>query len=123
MSEIDEISERLTVLETVVRQLVTHLAVRNDDPLGWVQTRRVLAQRAVDAERRGRVDDAERRGSVDDTGRRGSVDDTGRSAYQQPSLSGPYMHAALARFFDPVEEVVEGYAEHAIGGTDRPARR
>ena len=48
MTEIDEISARLTVLETVVGQLITHMAVRADDPPEWVRTRRVLATRALD---------------------------------------------------------------------------
>ena len=48
MSERDEISARLTVLETVVKQLITHLAIRDDDPAGWVHTRKTLAIRAID---------------------------------------------------------------------------
>lgn len=47
MSEIDEISARLTVLETVVKQLITHMAVRDDDPTRWVQTRKTLAISAI----------------------------------------------------------------------------
>lgn len=50
MSESDEISARLTVLETVVKQLITHMAVRDDDPARWVQTRKTLALSAIDAE-------------------------------------------------------------------------
>lgn len=46
--EIDEISARLTVLETVVRQLLTHMAVRDDDPPRWVQTRKTLAMSMID---------------------------------------------------------------------------
>ena len=49
MTEIDEISARLTVLETVIRQLITHMAVRDDDPQRWVQTRKTLAMSAIDA--------------------------------------------------------------------------
>jgi hypothetical protein len=48
MSENDDISARLTALETVVSQLITHLAVRSDDPSGWVETRKVLALSTVD---------------------------------------------------------------------------
>ena len=48
MSEIDEISARLSAMETVVSQLITHLAVRADDPARWVSTRKVLALRALD---------------------------------------------------------------------------
>lgn len=50
MTEIDEISARLTVLETVVRQLITHMAVRDEDPPRWVQTRKTLALSALDAD-------------------------------------------------------------------------
>jgi hypothetical protein len=46
----DEIAARLTVLETVVKQLLTHLAVRDDDPALWVQTRKTLARRAIEAQ-------------------------------------------------------------------------
>jgi hypothetical protein len=49
MTEIDEISAHLTVLETVVRQLITHMAVRDENPSGWVQTRKTLAMSALDA--------------------------------------------------------------------------
>jgi hypothetical protein len=48
--EIDEISARLTVLETVVRQLITHMAVRDDDPPRWVRTRKTLASSVIDAD-------------------------------------------------------------------------
>jgi hypothetical protein len=47
MSEIDDISARLTVLETVVRQLITHMAIHADDPAQWVETRRVLVLSAL----------------------------------------------------------------------------
>ena len=47
MSEMDDLATRLAVVETVVRQLVTHLAVRADDPPGWVETRKVLAMSAM----------------------------------------------------------------------------
>ena len=47
MSDNDDISARMTALETVVSQLITHLAVRSDDPAGWVETRKVLALSAV----------------------------------------------------------------------------
>ncbi len=48
MSEMDEISARLSAIETVVGQLITHLAVRADDPARWISTRKVLALRALD---------------------------------------------------------------------------
>jgi hypothetical protein len=50
MPESGEIAVRLTVLEIVVRQLITHMAVRNDDPARWVETRKTLARRAIQAE-------------------------------------------------------------------------
>jgi hypothetical protein len=50
MSDSDDFAARLTVLETVVKQLLTHLAVRNDDPALWVQTRKTLARAAIEAE-------------------------------------------------------------------------
>jgi hypothetical protein len=49
MSEIDDLAARLIALETVTRQLVTHLAIRADDPPGWVATRKALALSATDA--------------------------------------------------------------------------
>jgi hypothetical protein len=49
MSGSDDIAARLTVLDTIVRQLITHLAVRSDDPVGWVQTRKVLAAHVIEA--------------------------------------------------------------------------
>lgn len=55
MTEMEEISARVAVLETVVRQLITHMAVRTDDPAGWVRTRRVLAVNALDGAATGRV--------------------------------------------------------------------
>jgi hypothetical protein len=48
MSGIDEISARLTVLETIMKQLITHMAVRDDDPPRWVRTRKTLALSAID---------------------------------------------------------------------------
>jgi hypothetical protein len=50
MTEIDDVSARLIVLETVVRQLITHMAVRDDDPPQWVQTRKTLAMSVIDTE-------------------------------------------------------------------------
>ena len=50
MTEIEEISARLSVLETVVSQLITHMAVRAEDPRRWVETRRVLATSALNAQ-------------------------------------------------------------------------
>lgn len=61
MTETADTSARLVALETVVRHLLTHLAVRSDDPAGWVQTRKVLALHAVHKEadaRTGEVPDS-----------------------------------------------------------------
>jgi hypothetical protein len=52
MSEIDHISARLSVLETVAQQLITHLAIRADDPPGWVETRKILALNALEQRHR-----------------------------------------------------------------------
>jgi hypothetical protein len=50
MPESEDLAARLTVLETVVKQLITHMAIRDDDPPRWVQTRRVLAMSAIETE-------------------------------------------------------------------------
>jgi hypothetical protein len=47
MTETDDLSARLAALETVLRHLVTHLALHSDDPPLWVATRRVLALHEV----------------------------------------------------------------------------
>jgi hypothetical protein len=47
MTETDDLSARLTALETVLRHLVTHLALHSDDPPRWVATRRMLALHEV----------------------------------------------------------------------------
>ncbi len=52
--DIEDISARLLALETVVGHLLTHMAVRDDDPARWLATRRTLALGAAD-----RVGDAE----------------------------------------------------------------
>jgi len=46
--DIDDISARLLAIETVVGHLLTHMAVRDDDPPAWLATRRTLALRAAD---------------------------------------------------------------------------
>lgn len=50
MTESEEIAARLTVLETVVKQLITHMAIRDDDPTRWVRTRRALAMSAIESD-------------------------------------------------------------------------
>jgi hypothetical protein len=47
--DLQEISARLLALETVVGHLVSHLAVRDDDPRRWLATRRVLALHAANS--------------------------------------------------------------------------
>ncbi len=46
--DIDDISARLLAIETVLGHLLTHMAVRDDDPPAWLATRRTLALRAAD---------------------------------------------------------------------------
>jgi hypothetical protein len=84
MTETDDLSARLTALETVLRHLVTHLALRSDDPPRWVATRRVLALHAVQA-------DPPRTG---DQGARAHLAD---------------LEQAISGFFDPVEGVIAAY--------------
>jgi hypothetical protein len=79
-SEIEDLSARLVALETVVRQLVTHIAVRTDDPPQWVATRKVLAMHAL----------------ADDDAPGDEFRDTVRGA--------------ITDFFDSVEYAVDGYA-------------
>jgi hypothetical protein len=50
MSANEDVSARLTAIETVVRQLITHMAIRDDDPPRWVRTRKVLAMSVIDAD-------------------------------------------------------------------------
>ncbi len=89
MPESDDISARLTVLETVVRQLLTHLAVRDEDPARWVSTRKVLALSAIDKTPGLPVERVER------------------------------IRHAVAGFFDPAELVAAEYSFTADRGTPR----
>jgi hypothetical protein len=88
--EIDEISARLTVLETVVRQLITHMAIRDDDPARWVQTRKTLAMNAIDAD--------------------------GADGSERVAL----LHEAITEFFDQAEVVASEYSFVGKPGTPRP---
>jgi len=81
MTEIEDLSARLGALETVVGQLLTHLAVRTDDPPTWVATRRVLALHAM-------LDDPALAGNL-----RARRD----------------MESAIAGFFDQLDAAVEDY--------------
>jgi hypothetical protein len=92
MTETDDISARLAAIETIVRHLLTHLAVRADDPPSWVATRKVLALHAV------------------------------RMDHQHAnSLPGRIesMQAAIASLFDTVEAAVADYAAVETTGERR----
>jgi hypothetical protein len=93
MSESDDISARLTALETVVSQLITHLAVRSDDPAGWVETRKVLALSAINAR---------------------EAPGLARAARLQEAICG---------FFDQAELVAGEYSYVPGRGTPRPFAR
>ncbi len=99
MTGIGDLSARLTALEIVVGQLMTHLAIRSEDPPRWVTTRRILALHAVH-EQAGRIADA-----------------------NQPAA----VEAAILALFDQVEDVVAAYrvdAQRGRGkGTPRSAER
>jgi hypothetical protein len=84
MTETDDLSARVIVLETVLRHLVTHLALHSDDPPRWVATRRVLALHEVQQHPPW------------------SGDGQARS-----HLAG--LEQAISGFFDPVEGVIAEY--------------
>jgi hypothetical protein len=108
MAETDDLSARLAVLETVVRQLVTHLAVRSDDPPRWVATRKVLALGAVE---RGLADPGRPRNYVLDLPR------------EHPRQHAERLRHAIDGFFGEVELVAADYAREDVKGTPRIARR
>ncbi|MDR3529099.1 MAG: hypothetical protein P4L90_00880 [Rhodopila sp.] len=89
MTERDEIAARLTVLETVARQLITHMAVRAEDPPRWVQTRKALALSAINADG------------------------------QRPLVQAAMLRDAVADFFDQAELVAGDYSDPAKPGTPR----
>lgn len=97
MSEIEELSARLTVLETVVRQLVTHLAVRADNPLDWVQTRKMLALTAVSSMEADDPDPQQRQAAR--------------------------VRDAVQYFFEHVEDLAAEYGLDGARGTNRPPVR
>lgn len=76
--DLQEISARLLALETVLGHLVSHMAVRDDDPSRWLATRKVLALHAADSIER----------------------DSGAEGLAQA------MSDAIAAFFDDVERAV-----------------
>jgi len=101
MTETEDLSARLAALETVLRHLVTHLALHSDDPPRWVATRRVLALH--------------------------EVQECPASSADTPHL--PHradLEQAIAGFFDPVEGVIGAYGTRSHGkgqGTPGPALR
>ncbi len=76
--ELQELSVRLLALETVLGHLVSHMAVRDDDPSRWLATRKVLALRAANV----------------------MESDSGADGLAQA------MSDAIAAFFDDVEQAV-----------------
>lgn len=98
MTDLDALSARLTALETVVGHLMTHFAVRSDDPARWVATRRTLALHAVH--------------------------DHPQAAWS--GLRQIAVEDAIVDLFDQVQEVVAGYADTLRPeqkATPRPSRR
>jgi len=108
MAETDDLSARLAVLETVVRQLVTHLAVRSDDPPRWVATRKVLA---LDAVERGLTDPARTCDHILDRPR------------EHPRQRAERLRHAVDGFFGEVELIAVDYAREDSKGTHRISRR
>ena len=84
MTETNFLSARLAALETVLRQLVTHLSLHSDDPPLWVATRRVLALHELH-EQSPRTGDP----------------------LARAQLAG--LEQAISGFFDPVEGVIAAY--------------
>jgi hypothetical protein len=90
MPEIEEIAARVAVLETVMRQLLTHMAVRAEDPPRWIETRRVLASSAL-------------------------ASDADRTRGQ-----GALLHEAIAGLFDQAELVAREYAQAGMPRGNMP---
>ncbi|HUN41269.1 MAG TPA: hypothetical protein VMU81_13345 [Acetobacteraceae bacterium] len=84
MTETEDLSARLAALETVLRHLVTHLALHSDDPPRWVATRRVLALHEVQEHPLAFSNGA-------------------------PHVPRAGLEQAIAGFFDPVEGVIGAY--------------
>jgi hypothetical protein len=98
MTDLDALSARLTALETVVGHLMTHFAVRSEDPLRWVATRRTLALHAVHD----------------------------RPSAAWSAMSRFAVEDAIVGLFDQVQDVVADYADHARPphqATPGPSRR
>lgn len=97
MTETDDLSARLAALETVLRHLVTHLALHTEDPPRWVATRRVLALHEVH----------EHPPDPD-------------AAPARPHLAE--LEQAISGFFDPVEGVIGDYGSGKKGTGGAPLR-
>ena len=93
MTETDDLSARLAALETVLRHLVTHLALHSEDPPRWVATRRVLALHEVQEHSLSLGDGA-------------------------PNVPRADLEQAIAGFFDPVEGVIGAYGASSQGNSE-----
>jgi hypothetical protein len=89
MTETDDLSARLIALETVLRHLVTHLALHSDDPPRWVATRRVLALHEVHEH------------------------PPWSGLHARAQMAG--LEQAISGFFDPVEGVIAAYGANPVG--------
>ncbi len=94
MTETDDLSARLAALETVLRHLVTHLALRSDDPPRWVATRRVLALHEVQE----------------------------HSPLTGDPHARARLEEAIMGLFDPVEGVIAEYGSNPRGTSGAAAR-
>lgn len=98
MTETDDLSARLIALETVLRHLVTHLALRSDNPPGWVATRRVLALREIQAH----------------------PPWCGDPQARADMAAG--LAEAISGFFDPVQDVIGEYGADPMGTSGAATR-
>jgi len=99
LAESENLAARVMALETVIRQLVTHFAVRSDDPPGWVRTRKVLALSAV-----------------------GTADPTHDGLHHR-SFGDDRVREAISDLFDDVEQIAANYALSDPRGTRRAMPR
>jgi hypothetical protein len=97
MTETDDLSARLIALETVLRHLVTHLALHSDDPPGWVATRRVLALHEVH-------------------------EHPPWSGNSQARTQMAGLEQAISGIFDPVEGAIAAYGANPVGTTGTALR-
>ncbi|HVC63755.1 MAG TPA: hypothetical protein VND19_25730 [Acetobacteraceae bacterium] len=97
MTETDDLSARLVALETMLRHLVTHLALRSDNPPSWVATRRMLALHEVQMR-------------------------PPRSGHPQARTNLAGLKQVINGIFDPVDDVVGAYGARP-GGKSSGATR